>query len=83
MDTSGEGYGGKGYLGSWDGHVHIAMFKMDNQQSPTEQHRKLCSMLDGSLDESEVWGRKDTYICMAELLCCVPKTTNWLHYNIK
>ena len=36
MDTSGEGYGGKGYLGSWDGHVHIAMFKMDNQQSPTE-----------------------------------------------
>ena len=27
MDTSGEVYGGKRYLGSWDGHVHIAMFK--------------------------------------------------------
>ena len=36
MDTSGEEYGGKGYLGSWDGRVHIVMFKMDNQQSPTE-----------------------------------------------
>ena len=36
MDTCGEVYGGKRYLGSWDGHVHIAMFKMDNQQSPTE-----------------------------------------------
>ena len=26
---------GKGQLGSWEGHVHIAVFKMDNQQGPT------------------------------------------------
>ena len=23
-------------------HVHTAMFKMDNQQGPTVQHRELC-----------------------------------------
>ena len=26
---------GKGQLGSWDGHVHIAIFKMDKQQGLT------------------------------------------------
>ena len=32
-----------------DGHVHTAIFKMYNQQGPTEQHRELSSMLCGSL----------------------------------
>ena len=27
--------GGKGQLKVWDGHVHTAIFKMDNQQRPT------------------------------------------------
>ena len=27
-------------------------------------------MLCGSLDDRGVWGRLDTYICMAESLCC-------------
>ena len=36
-------------------------------------------MLCGSLDGREVWGRMDTWICMAESLCCPPKTiTAWL-----
>ena len=39
----------------WDGHVHTAIFKMDNQQGPTVQHRELCSVLCGSLD-GRGWG---------------------------
>ena len=33
----GEGWE-KGSLGSLDGHVHTAAFKMDNQQGPSVQH---------------------------------------------
>ena len=54
--------------GLWDGHVHTAIFKMDNQQGPNVQHRELCSMLWGSLDGKGVWGRMDTCICMTESL---------------
>ena len=31
-------------------------------------------MLCGSLDESRVWGRMDTCICMIESLWCSPET---------
>ena len=33
---------GKGQLGSWDGHVHTAIFKIDYQKEPTIQHMELC-----------------------------------------
>ena len=62
----------------WDGHVHTAVFKMDNQQGPTVQPRDLYSMFYGSLNGRGVWGRMDTCICMAELLCCAPKTITML-----
>ena len=29
------GFGGRDSLRVWDGHVHTAIFKMDNQQRPT------------------------------------------------
>ena len=51
---------------------------MDNQQEPTVYHRELCSMLCGSLNMSRVWGRMDTCVCVAESLCCAPKTTTTL-----
>ena len=35
-------------------------------------------MLRGSLDGRGVWGRMDTCICMAELLCCAPETITTL-----
>ena len=61
----------------WDGHVHTAAFKMDNQQRPTAQHMQLCSMLCGSLHGRGFWGRMDTCIYvaeyMAESLCCSPE----------
>jgi len=36
-------------------------------------HRELCSMLCGSLDGKRVWGRMDSYIHMAETVCCPPE----------
>ena len=53
-------------------------FKMDNQQGPTVEHTKGCSMLCGSLDARGVWGRMDTCLCMAESLHCSPETTTTL-----
>ena len=49
------------------------ILKMNNQQAPTVQHRALCSMLCGRLDGRGAWGRKDTWICMAESLLCSPE----------
>ena len=41
----GRRMGERDNYGVWDGHVHTAIFKMDNQQGPTVQHMELCSML--------------------------------------
>ena len=37
--------GGRDSEEIWEGHVHNAILKMDNQQGPTEQQMELCSML--------------------------------------
>ena len=73
-----DGCQGKDSWGVWDGYVHTAIFKMDNQQGPTVQHMELYSVLCASLDGREIWGRMDTCICMAESLCCLPETTTLL-----
>ena len=57
----------------WEGHIHSAIFKMDNQQKPILLHMELCSVLYASLDEREVWRRMDTCICMAESLHSSPE----------
>ena len=67
-----------GEKGVWEGHVHTAIFKKDNQQGPTVQHRELCSMLRGSLDGRGVWRRMDTCICMVESLCSLPENITTL-----
>ena len=64
--------------GVWDGRAHTAMFKIDNQQGPTIQHRELHSMLCGILDGRGVQGRMDTCIGMAESLCSSPETITTL-----
>ena len=56
-----------------DGHGHTDVFKMENQQGPTVQHRELCSVSRGSLGGSGVWGRMDTCIRMPESLHCLPE----------
>ena len=48
--------GGRDSWGVWDGRVHTAIFKMDNQQGPAVWHREFCSMLCGSLDGKRVMG---------------------------
>ena len=67
--------GGRDSQGVWDGHGHTAVFNMENQQGPAFQHRQFYSMSCGSLDGRGVWGRMDTYVWMAESLCC-PSETN-------
>ena len=44
---------------------------------------EFCSMLCDGLDGRGVWGRMDTCICMAESLCCSPKTitTSLINYT--
>ena len=37
--------GGRDSQGVWDGHGHMAVFNMENQQGPAVQHRELCSIL--------------------------------------
>ena len=52
--------------------MYTAIFKVDSQQELTVQHRELCSVLSGSLDDRGVWERRETYICKIEYVCiCV------------
>ena len=72
-------YGGKDgerdCQGICDGHVHIAIFKMYNQQESTVQHMELCSVLCGNLDGR---GRMEACIRMAESLHCSHETLTTL-----
>ena len=74
-------------MGVWDGHVHTAVFRMDNQQGPTVQLRELCSVLCCSLDKKGLFGRMETCIGMAESLHCPPETIttfslHWIYNNL-
>ena len=57
-----------------NGHIRIATIKRDNQQGPPVEHMELCSVLCGELEGRGDWGRMDTCICMAELLCYSAET---------
>ena len=74
MGADGGRMGGRDNQEVWDGHVHTAVFKMDNQQAPAVQHGELCSWSCGHLDGRGVWGRMDTCICVAQSLHCSPET---------
>ena len=59
-------------------HIHTALFKIDQQQGPTVQHREVCSMLCGSLDGKAVWGENGhVYMCG-----WVPSLFIWNYHNI-
>ena len=53
--------------------THTAVCKMDSHKDLPYSTRN-CSVLCGSLDGRGVWGRKDTWIYMAESFCSPPKT---------
>ena len=67
--------------GVWDWHVHTVVFKMNNQQGPTVQHRELCSMLFNNLRGKEIWRRIDTGIHITDSLWCPPGTITTLLIN--
>ena len=59
----------------WDGHVHTALFKIENQQGPTIYHRELCLMLCGSLDGRVLGGEwVQVYVWLSPFPVCVPET---------
>ena len=45
--------------GVWDGHVHTAVFKMDNQRGLTVQHMELSAMDQPGWEGC--WGEMDTF----------------------
>ena len=49
---------GRDSQGVWEGHVHTALFKMDNQQGPIVEHMELYSMLCASLVRNGSSGEK-------------------------
>ena len=65
-------------LGVWDWHVHTAVFKTDNQQGPTVQHRDLYSIFCNNRNGKRIWKRRDTCICITESFCCIPETNTTL-----
>ena len=56
-----------------DRRLNTVVFTTDNEQGPTVEHRELCSLSHGSLDEWGVWGRMDTRLCVAESVWCPPE----------
>ena len=46
-----------GSLGIWHRRIHTALFKINDQQGLTVEHRELCSMSWGSLDGRAVLGK--------------------------
>ena len=67
----GRGTGERNSQVIWDGHVHTATFKMDNQQGPTVQHIELCSVnVTWQPGREGVWRRMNACVCMGECLRC-------------
>ena len=60
---------------------HTAIFKLDNQQGPTVQHRELCSIFCNNLIGKRIWKRIHICICITESLCCTPETNTTLLIN--
>ena len=72
--------GGRDSQGVWEGHVHTAIFKTDNQQGPIAHGIAHGTLLDVRWKPGwEVGlGRMDTCPCMAESLRYSPETITTL-----
>ena len=70
--------GGRDSQKVWDGHVHTAIFKMDNQQGPMQSiwNSAQC-YVPGWMEagSGEEWIH---VLCVAESLCCPPDTITTL-----
>lgn len=65
-------------MGALDCHVHMTLYKTDNQQEPTAEHRELYSAFCGGLNGKKIRKRGDMYACVAGPLCCVAETNTRL-----
>ena len=61
--------------------MYTAIFKMDNEQGPTVQHRELWSILCNNLNGKRISERIDTCICITESCSCTPETNTTLLIN--
>ena len=69
--------GGRDSQGFRDGHVHTAVFKIDNQQGPTVLTEGTLLKSYGSPDGRGTWGRMD--MCM---YACIPLLSTWNDHDI-
>ena len=58
--------------GAWNQQVETVIYKIDEQQGPTVQHRELYSVHYNNLGKTVK--RIHTYTCVTESLCCTPET---------
>ena len=57
-------------------HTHTTIYKIDNQEGPTVQHRELYSVFCDNLYEKRILKRLS--IRITESLCCTPETNTTL-----
>ena len=46
--------GGRDKSGAWDEHIHTTVYKIDNQQGPTVEHRELYSIFCNNLNGKRI-----------------------------
>ena len=68
--------GGRDRLAAWVWHIRMAVFKMDDQQGPTVQHRELGLIFCNCLSGKRLWKAIDAYI--TESPCSTPETNSSL-----
>ena len=55
--------------------IYTTMFKINNQQGPTVQHRELCLIFwEYYINGKRFFKKIDTCLCITESLCCTPET---------
>ena len=61
-------------------YIHIAIFKMDNQQGHTVQHGELFNIMQQPECEKNL--KNDTGVCIIESHCCTPETNQHCYPTI-
>ena len=56
----------------------LCMYKINNQQGPTVQHRELYSMFCNNLHGKRIYKIRNMCICIIKSRCCTPETNTAL-----
>ena len=79
MVTKGESLGGVYTLVVWDWYIHLTIIKLDDQQGPTVEQRKLNSIFCNNLNGKRIWKRID--VCITKPFYCTSETITTLSVN--